>query len=163
MVGTSFILIEIVEVDEAQGGFEMVHAKIFRPNPKPVTVVLGEVGLVITPLPETKVHNPVPTVGVLADNVPFGEETQSVCERPAFAMVGTSFTKIDIVAVELAQGKLEISHWKIFVPKPNQVIVVLGSVGLVIVPLHETNVHKPVPTVGVLSVIAVVGDEIQMV
>ena len=39
----------------------------------------------------------------------------------------------------------------------------LGSVGLVIVPLPETNVHKPVPTVGVLAVIAVVGDEIQMV
>ena len=78
-------------------------------------------------------------------------------------MVGTSFTKIAIVAVEFVQGKLEISHWKIFVPKPNPVIVVLGSVGLVIVPLPETNVHKPVPTVGVLAVIAVVGDEIQMV
>ena len=49
------------------------------------------------------------------------------------------------------------------VPNPKPVIVVFGRVAFVIVPLPETNVHKPVPTVGVLAVIAVVGDEIQMV
>ena len=58
---------------------------------------------------------------------------------------------------------MEIVQAKTFVPKANPVIVVLGKVGFVIVPLPEINVHKPVPTVGVLAVIAVDGEEIHNV
>jgi hypothetical protein len=36
----------------------------------PVTAEVGEVGVVITPVPETKVHKPVPTTGVLPVKVP---------------------------------------------------------------------------------------------
>ena len=49
--------------DAAQGGFEIVHLKVFAPTPKPVIVVLFNVGVVIVPLPPIKVHKPVPTTG----------------------------------------------------------------------------------------------------
>ena len=63
--------------------------------------------------------------------------------EPAFAIVGTSFTIIAIVEVELAQGKFEIVHWKIFVPIARPVIVVEGLFGVVIVPLPDNKVQIP--------------------
>ena len=112
-------------------------------------VEFGKVGEVIVPLPETNVHKPVPTVGVLAVIVVVGEEIQSVCDAPAFAIVGTSFTRIVIVETLGAQGEFEMVQAKTFVPIAKPVMVVFGEVGEVIVPLPETKVHKPVPTVGV--------------
>lgn len=82
---------------------------------------------------------------------------------PALAIEGRSFTTIAIVAVEAAHGALEIVHAKILVPDPNPVTVVLGEVGLVIVPVPEMSVHKPVPTVAELALIIVFGDETQIV
>ena len=38
----------------------MVHAKTFVPTANPVIVVLGIREFVITPVPETKVHLPIP-------------------------------------------------------------------------------------------------------
>ncbi len=38
----------------------MVHEKTFVPTAKPVIVVLGIREFVITPVPETKVHLPIP-------------------------------------------------------------------------------------------------------
>lgn len=66
------------ETAGAQGAFEMVHAKTFTPNPKAVTVVFGKFGLEIVPLPETKVHKPVPTIGALAVIVAVGTLKQTV-------------------------------------------------------------------------------------
>lgn len=66
----------------------MVHAKTFVPNPNPVIFVPGKVGLVIVPLPETKVHEPVPIAGVFPLSVVDGEEIHNVCVLPAFAIVG---------------------------------------------------------------------------
>jgi len=64
--------------DGAQGELEIVHAKTFVPKPNPKIDVVGEIELVIVPLPETKVQTPAPTIGVLADITVFGEEIQSV-------------------------------------------------------------------------------------
>ena len=55
-----------LELDEGQGGFEMVHSKTFTPKPKPVILVVGESELVIVPLPEIKVQTPEPTVALFA-------------------------------------------------------------------------------------------------
>ena len=163
VVGISSTTIAIVEVEAAQGGFEIVHAKTFVPNPAPVTEVVGESEFVIVPLPEINVHTPIPTVGVFAAIVVVLDEIQSVWLLPAFAIVGTSSTTIAIVADEEAQGAFEIVHSKIFVPKAKPVIVVFGKVGFVMVPLPEINVHCPIPTVGVFAVIVVVLEEIQSV
>ena len=43
------------------------------------------------------------------------------------------------------------------VPKPKPVIDVVGESELVIVPMPETKVQTPVPTVAVLAVINVLG------
>ena len=78
-----------LDVEGVQGLFDIVHAKIFVPNPKPVIDVVGDNELLIVPLPETKVHKPVPTVGVFALMIVLGEEIQMVWVAPAFAIVGT--------------------------------------------------------------------------
>ena len=59
----------LTEEDAAQGGFEIVHSKIFGPTPNPVTPEVGDVGEVIVPAPLTSVHNPVPVVGVFPASV----------------------------------------------------------------------------------------------
>ena len=78
MVGTFRTRIETVEEVGAQGAFEIAQAKTFVPNPKPVIDVVGESEFVIVPLPETKVHTPVPTVAVFAVIIADGVETQIV-------------------------------------------------------------------------------------
>ena len=74
----SFTIIATVEVEAIHGKLEMVHAKIVVPTANPVTPVVGENGFVIDPLPETKVHTPVPTIAGLAAIVVVGFEMQSV-------------------------------------------------------------------------------------
>jgi hypothetical protein len=71
-------IIATVEEEAEHGASEIVHLKIFVPNPKPVMLVVGESEFVIVPLPETKVQAPVPTTGVLAFIRVAGEEIQSV-------------------------------------------------------------------------------------
>ena len=78
MVGISFTIRATVEEEDAQGGFEIVHSKIFVPNPKPVIEVVGESELVIVPLPDTNDHDPVPTTAGFAAIIAFGLEIQSV-------------------------------------------------------------------------------------
>ena len=155
--GTLFTKIDIVEELGAQGAFEMVHSKIFVPNPKPVTEVVGESEFVMVPLPEINVHTPIPTVGVFAVIIVVLDEIQSVWLLPVFAIDGTSFTIIDIVDELGAQGAFEIVQTKTFVPNPNPVILVLGEFGLIIVPLPEISVHNPVPTAGEFADMMVFG------
>ena len=71
-------MIVTFDVDAGQGAFEMVHAKTLFPKPNPVIEVVGEREFVITPVPETKVQTPIPTVAVLAVMFVVGEEIQSV-------------------------------------------------------------------------------------
>ena len=60
------MLIVTVEIDGAQGAFEIVQANTLFPKPKPVILVVGDNEFVIVPIPETKVQAPVPTTGALA-------------------------------------------------------------------------------------------------
>ena len=55
------------ETEFAQGGLDIVHAKIFDPVPKPVIVVDGDKEFVIVPEPEIRVQAPDPVNGLLAD------------------------------------------------------------------------------------------------
>ena len=50
----------------------IVHVKVFTPVLKPVTPLVGLVGVVTTPVPAVTVHAPVPTTGVLAAKVAVG-------------------------------------------------------------------------------------------
>lgn len=162
-VGRASTIIAIVELEAVQGRFEIVHAKTLVPKPNPVIVVLGNVGFVIIPVPETNVHKPVPTVGVFAVIIVVDVVIQSVWVGPALDTVGISFTNKVTVEIDDKHGGFEMVHENIFGPKPKPVILVLGNVGFEIVPLPETKVHKPVPVEGVLPFMLVFGDEIQSV
>ena len=56
----------------------MVHWKMCVPKGMPVIEVVGDKEFVIVAVPESKVHTPVPTVGVLAAIIAFGDEIQMV-------------------------------------------------------------------------------------
>lgn len=55
-------------VEAAQGALEMVHLNVQAPA-RPVSPEVGELGVVIVPVPEINVHNPVPTAGVFPARV----------------------------------------------------------------------------------------------
>ena len=59
---------------------------------------------------------------------------------------------MDTVSVDGVQTPFEIVQTNIFVPIPNPVTVVAGSVEFVIVAVPEINVHNPDPTIGVFPV-----------
>jgi hypothetical protein len=77
-VGTSSTVIATVDELGEQGALEIVQAKIFVPNGKPVIEVVGDKVFVIMPPPEINVHTPVPTPGVFAFIVVVGEEIHIV-------------------------------------------------------------------------------------
>ena len=88
IVGAGFTVIVTFELDGVQGELVMVQAKTLFPKPKPVTVVVGKSEFVITPVPETNVHAPVPTPGKFPFIVVVGEETHRVWFEPALATEG---------------------------------------------------------------------------
>ena len=141
----------------------ILHCKIFVPTPKLVTVVVGEFGAVIVPVPEAKDHVPVPTAGLFPFNAAVGELIQTVWFDPAKAGLGNGSMVITILAADCGQTPLLIVHKKIFWPKPKFVTVVVPEVGVVIIPGPNTRVHNPVPTVGIFPAIVKLGLEIHKV
>ena len=81
-------------VDAVQVPFEIVHWNTFVPTPKPVNPDVGLVGVVIVPVPETNVHKPVPTTGVLPANVAVPGDWHNVWSAPAAETVGNGSTVI---------------------------------------------------------------------
>ena len=161
-VGFASCVIDIVEVVEGQTPLLIVHLKISTPTPNAVKPVVSSVGVVIVPVPPINVQLPVPIAAVFAAIVAV-VLAQIVCEGPAFAIVGTAFTIIAIVAVDGGQEPLITVHAKIFVPTPKAVKPVVANVGVVINPTPETNVQLPVPTAGTLPAMVAIGDEAQIV
>ena len=144
--GPPVFVIVTVEVDEAQGAFEIVHMNTFAPTPKPVTPDVGDDEVVIVPAPLTSVHVPVPVTGALPANV--AELLQSDWFGPALDVVGAATPVMVTVEVDGEQGGLTMLHMNTFAPTPNPVTPDVGEEGVVIVPAPLTNVHVPVPVVG---------------
>ena len=63
----------MVSVLAAQVPLLIDHTKVFTPVANPVTPLVGEAGVVTTPVPAVTVHAPVPVVGVFAANVAVAE------------------------------------------------------------------------------------------
>lgn len=74
-VGGATPVIVTVDVEAAQGGFEIVHMNTFGPTPNPVTPEVGDDGVVIVPAPLTNVQAPVPAVGVFPASVALVPQT----------------------------------------------------------------------------------------
>lgn len=56
---------ETVEEEDGHTPLLIVHWKTSIPTPKAVIPVVSNVGVVIVPAPDNKVHKPVPTTAVL--------------------------------------------------------------------------------------------------
>ena len=141
----------MVLVEGTQTPFAIVHCNVFKPKPKPVTVELGLLGLVITPLPLVIDQVPIPIVGVFPDNMVDGDEIQRVWLEPAIALLGAAFTKILINAEVLGHTPTEaMLHCKTLIPKLSPETTVFGNKEFVSTPFPNVKLHEPVPVVGVL-------------
>ena len=145
-VGETRRLIETSSEDDAQTPFEIVQRSTFIPKLNPVTPEVGEVGVVTIPVPEITVHIPVPTIGVFAARVAFGEQT--IWSGPAKVVVGGVSLKIMMSSIEDGQTPFESVQRNVFTPKLNPVTPDVGDVGVVTVPVPEITVQIPVPIIG---------------
>ena len=148
-------------IASALGGqvpFVIVHTNVLTPVVKPVTPLVGLVGVVTAPVPAVTVHNPVPTTGALAAKVEVAE--QIVWSAPAAATVGNWSTLMVIASVLGGQVPLLIVHTNVFTPVVNPVTPELGSVGSVTVAVPAVTVQAPVPTVGVFAASVAVAEQI---
>lgn len=153
--GRAFIVSVTLEDEEAHGLLLIVHIRTVTPGVKPVTVVFLTKGLVMVPLPEIKVHNPVPALGAFPAKVAVAVPVvaQRVWFGPAFEIEGAARPTITILSCDAVHGGLVILHLKVLLPTPNPVITEVGLFGETIVPLPPINVQIPVPAVGVLAAI----------
>ena len=150
-------------MDEAHTPFLIRHLKIFIPNPRPVTVVFGLFGLVITPEPEIIDQVPTPIVAVFPANVVLAELIHTVWFGPAMAMLERLSTWILMVDVVVGQTPFEIFHCKTLIPKLAPVTAVVGLFGETIVALPLITDQVPTPVVGVFPANIVDGLLIQSV
>ena len=135
---------------DAHGGSLTVHRRVTVPVTSPVSPDVGELGVVIVPVPETTVHKPVPTLGVFPARVAV-VVLHKFWSGPASALTEPALTVNTTSSVDEAQGGLLIVQRKVtVVPALRPVTPEVGELGVVIVPVPETTVHCPVPTVGVL-------------
>ena len=138
--------------------FVIVHTNVFTPVVKPVTPLVGLVGVVTTPVPAVTVQSPVPTVGVLAANVAVGE--QIVWSAPAADVVGIWSTLMVMASVLGVQVPLLIVHTNVFTPVVKPVTPLVGELGVVTAPVPAVTVHNPVPTTGALAAKVEVAEQI---
>lgn len=148
-VGSSSTVITISSVDETHVPLFIVQRSVAEfPITNPVIVVVGELMEVIVAVPDTMVHVPVPTPAELAD-ITVDVTLQRFSSGPASATVGRLSIVIVISSAEAGQNPLEMVHLSVTeVPAINPVIVEFAELGVVIVAVPDTIVHKPLPTIG---------------
>lgn len=148
---------------EAQLPFEVVHCRVLSPALKLLAALVANVGLAMLAEPVSTVHEPVPTDGILAASVVFGDVMQSDCVGPALETSGSASACMDIVDV-LIQPPLISFHSSTCIPGNIFVTELVSSVGVVIViAVGVSKVHSPEPRVGELPASNVVGELTQMV
>ena len=149
MVGKSKRLTVTSSKEEEQVPFEIVQRKVFTPTLKLTNPDVGDVGVVIIPVPAITVHKPVPTAGVFPASVEV--VAQTVWSIPAAEVVGGVSLKIVMSSVDGVQTPFEIVQRNVFVPKLNPVTPDVGELGVATVALPVITVQTPVPTSGVLA------------
>ena len=135
----------------------IVQTNVFTPVVKPVTPLVGLVGVVTAPVPAVTVQSPVPTVAALAASVAVGE--QIVWSGPAADVVGSWSTLMVMASVLGVQVPFVIVHTNVLTPVVKPVTPELGSVGSVTVAVPVLNVQIPVPTIGVFAANVAFGEQ----
>ena len=74
-VGAAVLVMITLSAEGAQVPLLIVQRNVLAPIPRPVTVLVGLVGVVIVPVPLTKVQTPLPLTAVLPANVALGPHT----------------------------------------------------------------------------------------
>ena len=157
VVGSWSTLIMTESTEVGQEPLEIVHVKVVEaPAISPVTPDAGKAGEVIVAVPETTVHNPVPTAGVLPASV-----VVVILHRfwsgPALAVVGSWSTVMMTESTEPGHEPLDNVHVKVAdAPTISPVTPDAGEAGVVIVAVPEMTAQIPVPTTGVLPASVVV-------
>ncbi len=151
MVAGAATFMITLSLDAVHGLLEIVHTKVALPVVKPLTPDNGSFGSVIVAVPDTTLHTPVPTVGVLPARV-VTATLHKAWSGPDTDTVGNSRIVITISSVLLAQPGAEIVQRKVaLAPTVKPVTPDNGSVGVVIVAVPDTTLHTPVPDVAVFA------------
>ena len=102
MVAGSTIIVIVEVVVEQVFTLVIRHCKMFVPRLRPVTALVGLLGVVTTPVPPNTLQLPVPTTAALPARVVLGLLIQIVWLGPAFAFVvaGSTITVIDELVEE---------------------------------------------------------------
>ena len=115
------------------------------PTPRPVTVVVGEPGVVIVAVPLTTDHVPeLGGAGALPASTAVLELLHTLWSGPAFATGAAGSNRVIVTWSEvmpLAQGPLFNVHWNTLLPTPNPVTPEEGDVGELMVPEPLTRDH----------------------
>src|SRR5690606_12646960 len=120
---------------------------MFSPGERPLTVLVGDAGFAIVPLPLINVHWPIagPINGEPAKLVLVTGE-QSCWSGPASATgCAGSKTKIITRSVVTPHSRLSISHSSTFIPTERPVTVVVGEDGSAKTALPSITDHVPTP------------------
>lgn len=146
-------MIIISSVLTVQAPLLIVHRKVtLVPAVKPVNPVVALLLVVITPLPLTTLHAPMPVVGVLAVIVAV-VTLHTDWSAPAEDAVGGAAISNCTSSILTVHPPLLIVHLNVTVlPTVNPVTVVVGEFAVVIVHVPLNTLHKPVPLVAVLPV-----------
>ena len=95
------VVITTSSVEGVQGGLEIVQRRVAVPGTdKPVTPEVGEVRVVMVAVPETTLHAPVPTAGVLPAKVAVVTPQAGFISVPALAVVGVQPIQPKAIQVE---------------------------------------------------------------
>lgn len=112
------VVIITSSVEATQGELEIVQRSVAVPGTaKPVTPEVGEDGVVIVAVPETTVHAPVPTVGVLPAKVAVLTPQAGFISKPALATVGAAETTTAAVLTGAAEAQVLLAA-NVYIPAP---------------------------------------------
>src|SRR5690606_3778279 len=116
--------------------------------------VVGELGFVIVAVPDSTVHVPIPTVGVLALITKVPLLHCSISGSPASATAGGARLVSTTSSEVSVQVPLDIRHRRVAeVPAGTPVTCVRRFVGVTMVAVPLTSSHTPLPTAGLLPAI----------
>ena len=132
----------------------IVHlTTVVEPAVTPVTVLVGDDGVVTTPGPLWMLHAPLPGAAALPASVNV-VVLHKLWSAPAFAVGAGAVLVSTMSSNVVGHVPLPTVHRSVALePAAIPVIVVVGEVALVIVAVPAKTVHVPVPTVGTAAFI----------
>ena len=139
-----------VSTEAAQLPLVMLQVRVVVPTGMLLIVVLGLEGVVMFAEPLNTAHRPVPAAGGLPAKVVL--ESQMDWLGPAAAGVGAAARMMTTVSVTGVHTPLLTDQIKVLAPMPKLLTVVLGLLGVRMVPEPPSSDQAPVPTVGVTAV-----------